>query len=558
MDDTSDPLLTAPGGGNPISEKKLVLIADDDPGTRLLLKNKLERAGYQVICAKNGKEAIQRLSDRVAAAVLDLMMPDVDGLECLLYIRENFPDMSPIMLTASDNIANAVEAMKRGALDYVTKPFTPGQLIALVGKAVSTFEQARRLKTTEAKLEKARQHEIFVASQIQRTLLLGSPPDDLEWLKIAHLTIPSQQIDGDFYDFIRLTPDTLDFIVADIMGKGIMAAFMGAALKSAFLRVINATGFSVNMPFIPSPETIVKGVQANMIRQMEELETFVTLCYGRFDRNRNQFFYVDCGHVRTIYYQKQTKTIHLLRGANMPLGFPDPSPFQQFSVPYAPGDLFLFYSDGLTEAANLAGELYDESRLVDFVRQNADLDPDALLSGIKSEIISFTGTEIFTDDFTCVAVRIIHASPMPHPHKSEDLTIESDLKHLKEVRSFVREFSMDLPEAGVDENRLSQMEVAATEVTTNIIKHAYDGKTGQTIHIVAEACYDYVMLSFYDRGRPFDPTTVPPPVLDGTQENGMGCYIISRFVDEVTYSRDESEGVNCARLKIMLSPSNKK
>ncbi|MFP4452039.1 MAG: response regulator, partial [Desulfobacterales bacterium] len=199
----------------------------------------MEKSGYKVICAKTGREAVNLLSDKVASAVLDLKMPDGDGLYCLRYIREHFPDMAPLMLTASENIANAVEAMKQGALDYVTKPFNPGQVAALVDKSVDAYRQSKRLKAAEKKLEQARNHEVFVASQIQKSLLLGKPPGELSELDIAHLTIPSRKIDGDFYDFIHLAPKALDVVVADIMGKGIMAAFMAAALKSAFLRIIN-------------------------------------------------------------------------------------------------------------------------------------------------------------------------------------------------------------------------------------------------------------------------------------------------------------------------------
>ncbi|MFW6284252.1 MAG: response regulator, partial [Desulfosalsimonas sp.] len=266
-----------------------VLVADDDPATRLLLRRKLEKSGYHVVCAKTGKEAVEQLSDNIASAVLDLKMPDGDGLYCLRYIRQHYPDMAPLMLTASENIANAVEAMKQGALDYVTKPFNPGQVAALVEKSVETCRQARRLRTAEKKLEQARQHQLFVATQIQHTLLLGRPPADLPEMQIAHLTIPSQQIDGDFYDFIQLSPDSLDVVVADIMGKGIMAAFMAAALKSAFLRVINETRFLPEQKGQTDPEQIVAGVHRHMIEQMKELETFVTLCYGRFDFVRHRF-----------------------------------------------------------------------------------------------------------------------------------------------------------------------------------------------------------------------------------------------------------------------------
>lgn len=530
-----------------------VLVADDDAGTRLLLRQKLEKSGYQVICAKTGKEAIERLSDKVASAVLDLKMPDGDGLFCLRYIRSHFPDMAPLMLTASENIANAVEAMKQGALDYVTKPFNPGQVAALVDKSVAACRQSRRLKTAEKKLEQARRHEIFVASQIQQTLLLGKPPCDLPELDISHLTIASQKIDGDFYDFIRLGPRTLDVVVADIMGKGIMAAFMGAALKSDFLRVINESGSFTNRRGMPEPEQIVSSVHDNMIGQMRELETFVTFCYGRFDLERYQFIFVDCGHVRTIHFKASENRVELLRGANMPLGFPETTPFQQFTVPFSPGDLFLFYSDGLTEAADSEGQLYGEQRLVNFVEKKApQLEAGELIREMREDVVAFTGTDVFIDDFTCVGTKINSPTGGGKVLARQEQEIDSRLANLKKVRSFVRSFCEQNAAGRLDELRLSQVEVAATEIVANIIKHGLDLEPGHSIDITARAFSDRIEMEFLDYGRPFEPQEVPPPVLDGSRENGMGCYLISQFVDNISYERDEKAGSNCARIRIML------
>lgn len=531
-------------------EPTLILIADDDPGTRLLLRNKLQKAGYEVITAKNGTEAINRLSGRVAAAVLDLVMPDVDGMECLRHIRRHYPDLSPIMLTASEDVANAVEAMKEGALDYVIKPFNPPQLIALIGKAVAGFYQAKRLKSAEQKLENARRHQLLVASRIQQTLLLGHPPADMDGLEIAHLSIPSQQIDGDFYDFIRQKPGILDVVVADVMGKGIMAAFMGAALKSAILRGLNESILSSTEPDrLPGPELIVSEVHDRMIGPLEQFETFVTLCYGRFNVPGSRFIFVDCGHVRTIHYHHATRSVSLLRGANMPLGFPEPDMFRQFTMEFAPGDLFLFYSDGVTEAANPEGERYDESRLVRYIELNGTWPPETLIRGIRQEVIDFAGTDVFTDDFTCVAVRITRETAGEPVRRVAELRIGSDLRQLREVRDFVRRFCSDQ----FDENRIAQIEVASTEVVTNIIKHAYGQKPGNPVEISARAFADRIEFDFHDRGHPFDPADIPSPVFDGTRENGMGCYIIAQTVDEVIYFHDETRGKNCARLKIMLS-----
>ncbi|MBS0014566.1 MAG: SpoIIE family protein phosphatase [Desulfobacterales bacterium] len=529
-----------------------VLVADDDPATRLLLRRKLEKTGYHVVCAKTGKEAVEQLSDNIASAVLDLKMPEGDGLYCLRYIRQHYPDMAPLMLTASENIANAVEAMKQGALDYVTKPFNPGQVAALVAKSVETRRQARRLKTAEKKLEQARQHQLFVASQIQHTLLLGRPPADLPGMQIARMTIPSQQIDGDFYDFIQLSPDSLDVVVADIMGKGIMAAFMAAALKSAFLRVINETRSLPEQKGQPDPEQIVAGVHRHMIEQMKELETFVTFCYGRFDLMRHRFVFVDCGHVRTIHWKRAESRTYLLSGVNMPLGFPETAPFQQITVSFAPGDMFVFYSDGVTEAADPDGNLYGEDRLAALVEKNAEMDGNAMIAEIYNDVVAFTGTEVFSDDFTCVCTKIMPRNRPDQALSSRSISIDSDLENLKKVRFFIRDFCREHGAGSLDELRISQLEVAATELVANIIKHGLDQAAGYQIHIIATVYTDRIIMEFRDPGKSFDPTSIAPPVLDGSRENGMGCYLISQFVDDISYHRDEAAGINSARILILL------
>lgn len=529
-----------------------VLIADDDVGTRFLLRSKLEKAGYTVICAENGRQAIKRLSDDISAAVVDLKMPDIDGIECLRHIRKKYPDIAPIMLTASENIANAVAAMKQGALDYVTKPFNANQLLALVEKAVDSFVQSRRLREAEQKLEHERQYQWFVASQIQQSLLLGSPPKDMEGLDIARIAIPSLQIDGDFIDFIRQGPRVMDLVVADVMGKGIMAAFMGAALKSAFLQALNDAMMNSEQKTPPEPEALVTAVHNHMISRMERLETFVTLCYGRFEMDKNRFVFVDCGHVQTLHHRHADQSINLLRGANMPLGFPESKNFLQFHADFLPGDLFLFYSDGLTESKNPAGELFGESRLVRYVEKHAHLPPEKLADGIRHAAAEFMETDVFQDDFTCIVVRIAGDTRKKPVRKKETLEIDSDLQKTKEVRNFVRCFCETLPRS-IRADQTTGIEVAAVEVTTNIIRHAYRLKTGMPIQITARAFDDHLELDFRDSGIHFDPADIPAPVFDGSRESGLGCFIIEQTMDGVSYFRDETHGKNCTRLKFLLS-----
>jgi sigma-B regulation protein RsbU (phosphoserine phosphatase) len=530
-----------------------ILIADDDPVMRTLLKRRLERAGFEIVVARDGKEALDLLTNNIGVALLDLKMPVMDGIECLRHIREKYQDLSPIMLTASEDISNAVEAMKHGALDYVIKPFNVNQLIALINKAFQTYQKSKRLRQVEAQLREARDHEIFIASKIQRTLLIGRPPDDISGLQIVELTIPSQKIDGDFFDFFRLDDHSIDIVVADVMGKGILSAFMGAAMKSHLLRALNELMYADGTKTLPQPEDIIALVHALMIRQMEDLEIFVTLCYARFDLAAGHIIFVDCGHVRTIHHHRATGKISRLQGTNMPLGFPETEPFKQLSIPFEPGDIFFFYSDGLTEARDQNGNLYNEDRLVDFIQKNAAVQPKQLVKKIRQEITSFTQSQTFEDDFTCVLVKTEPGHPAKNQPTEASLEIKSRLEELTRVRSFVRSFCENLPETLIPGVRINLIEVAVTEVTTNIIKHAYHHRANERIQIKISISEGNIVILFYDWGEQFNPATVPPPPdISSYPEGGMGYYIIQQTIDEVCYSRDET-GKNCACLKVVLT-----
>ena len=125
------------------TEKTTVLVADDDPSIRKLLRYNLEREGFHVVLASDGREALARLTDDTAVALLDLRMPVMDGFECLREIRRATGDTQVIIITASHELADAVSAMKQGAFDYVTKPLDFEALVALLRQAAHTTRLSR-------------------------------------------------------------------------------------------------------------------------------------------------------------------------------------------------------------------------------------------------------------------------------------------------------------------------------------------------------------------------------------------------------------------------------
>jgi DNA-binding response OmpR family regulator len=110
-------------------EKKPILVIDDEKNIRLTLSNSLEQLNVPIHTAVNGEEALQKLREGAYGLVfLDLKMPGMDGMDVLRRIRDGWPGMRVIIITAHGTIDSAVEAMKLGAVDFIQKPFTPAEI----------------------------------------------------------------------------------------------------------------------------------------------------------------------------------------------------------------------------------------------------------------------------------------------------------------------------------------------------------------------------------------------------------------------------------------------
>jgi DNA-binding NtrC family response regulator len=128
---------------NSEADAPLVLVADDDPCARRLLRRYLEHLNYTVLEAPDGETAMALMNETISVALLDLRMPKASGTDCLRFIRERYPDTSALVISASGQIPDAVEAMKLGAIDYLTKPVNPDELVPRVQQAVRAASLAR-------------------------------------------------------------------------------------------------------------------------------------------------------------------------------------------------------------------------------------------------------------------------------------------------------------------------------------------------------------------------------------------------------------------------------
>ncbi|MCX5849601.1 MAG: sigma-54 dependent transcriptional regulator [Deltaproteobacteria bacterium] len=169
-----------------------ILIVDDELNMRLVLSAMLKKEGLEVASASNGREALQILkSNNISVVVTDLKMPDIDGMELLTLISEQHPEIPVIMITAHGTVATAVEALKKGALDYITKPFDLDDLKNVISKAIKT----RNLK----------ENELFL------------PPEEIERIGIIGISERTLEI---FEAIKRVAPTTTTIMITGETGTG--------------------------------------------------------------------------------------------------------------------------------------------------------------------------------------------------------------------------------------------------------------------------------------------------------------------------------------------------
>lgn len=527
----------------PASPPYRVLLVDDEVKVLNGLGRSLSEEPFQITTTTSPVEAMHLLeSQEFAVIVTDQQMPQIHGVQLLEHAQKVSPDTVRLILTGHAHMQSIIDAINHGSVyRFLTKPCSDHDLQQTLRQAIRHFElttenrrlqeltqgQLEDLRRLNSELVESRHHELTIGARIQQTLLEGEIDPLLtgDW-DAAALAVPSQRIDGDFFDFFHHGPSCFDLVVGDVMGKGVPAALLGAAAKTRLVRAMAA----LKSADLPEPEQIISQVHRLLTPQLMELESFVTLCYARFDLQRRQISLVDCGHTRVLHYRRAGSDCVALQGANLPLGFSASEEYRQVTAEFGWGDRFLFYSDGVTEARNPAGEYYGEQRLNRWLCRFASRTPQELTKMLREEVVGFTAQEALADDLTCVAVAL-----GPSPHR---VVLEGRLEELERVRRFVSDLGAREFGNRLDQDRLDQLMLAADEAYANIIQHGHRGRPAEPIAVSADTQQDAALIRFSYRGPAFDPSEAAQPSFDGSRSSGFGLYIIRQSVDRVTYDGD--------------------
>jgi serine phosphatase RsbU (regulator of sigma subunit) len=217
---------------------------------------------------------------------------------------------------------------------------------------------------------------------------------------VAALCIPAAEVGGDYYDLLPLSPTRLGVLVADVSGKGTSAALYMAELKGLVLSLSRIYG---------SPARLLCEANRILCANMDS-RSFITMTYAVVDTAERTLRHARAGHNPIIQLEGASGRTRILAPAGLGLGLDRGARFEEIleetEVPLRTGDLFLFFTDGLSEAMNGQAELFGEGRLRQILEGSQALSSDEIRDRILEEIRLFVGDAAPHDDMTMVILKV--------------------------------------------------------------------------------------------------------------------------------------------------------
>jgi len=405
-------------------------------------------------------------------------------------------------------------------------------------------------KEAELQLAEARSLDGEMAARIQKNFLFSDFDDPVDGIDCAADSIPSLDVGGDYYDIYKFSPQILDIIIADVMGKGRTAALLGAASKSAFMKA--RLDLAVKLEKIPPIDLIVSETSRSLSGELMQMGKFITLQYARLHLEKGFFEFVDKGHTSILHYSARLNCFWSLKGWNMPMGFNPGEKEVTSLIPVEEGDLFFLYSDGIIEAENEEGEQFGERRLTYLLKNSIHLTSNQIINKIMNIIFHYSSSDSFSDDITCIALKVEKTRMKP---SQTNLILEGRRESLHALRSFTDSFLKDtFP--GIDSQSRDALIIALNEAVANVIEHNYEKEPqleGREIYLEAEKKGTYCCFRLFWNGEEFDWSVIRAPELSELKSGGYGVSLMKEIMDSVSYSSNIDGVQQLIMIKEVLS-----
>lgn len=369
-----------------------VLIVDDAKTNIDILVDAL-RGEYKLSVALDGAAALRSVEKSPPDLVLlDIVMPGLDGYEVCRRLRAHEPtrDVPVMFLSSLEDVKNKALGFEVGGNDYLTKPFEVLEIKARVRSLL-------KAKAYADAIHEAMARDLRIAREIQ----MGILPADLAaatkgtGLDVHAVIEPARQVGGDLYEVLRVSDRRVVVALGDVSGKGIPAAlFMAVAVT--VLRTLARR--------IAEPDEILRLLNDELAEQNPR-GMFVTLQCLVFDLEHRRVSCAGAGHHQLVVVSPGRPPRLACASSGRPAGLMLHNPIERETLALEPGDIFVLFSDGVSEAMNPAEDFYGEERLLAALATASGATPAEMVTRVLADVRAFTAGAKQSDDITLLAVQ---------------------------------------------------------------------------------------------------------------------------------------------------------
>ena len=368
-----------------------VLIADDQQHILFALQMLLGGSGFSTETVTHPSRVLRAVeNERFDAVLIDLnytrdTVGGAEGLELVSKIRSIDNFVPVLVMTAWSTVDLAVEAMRRGATDFVQKPWENRELLEKLQHQVSLArEQRQRQRQHEEELRDAR--------EIQAGLLPKYLPE-LPGYEIAAVNQPLRFVGGDYYNIVRLDDRHTAFCIADVAGKGLPAALLMSSLQAALRPLV-----AQKLP----PGELCHRLN-RILCDVVPVGKFISFFYGVLDSTENRLTYCNAGHNPPLLIRANGESTELGAEGAVLGQFPEWQ-YRQSELKIKSGDRLLLFTDGLVEASGPDDEPFGEQNLIRIAQENRASSAHSLME-LLMRAASAHCDDHFQDDASLIVCR---------------------------------------------------------------------------------------------------------------------------------------------------------
>lgn len=390
--------------------KETILIVDDSGDNRLLLSLILRKAGYDVIEAMDGKDALKMVSDQPPDLILlDIMMPGMDGYEVCQRLKQDdgLKEIPVIFLSALGETEDKIHGLEIGGADYITKPFNKGETLARIRSHLKIRRLTKDILAANRDLrEKQKQldEDLQAAAGIQISLLPKKLPAT-SLVETRWKFVPSKAIGGDIFNAFPLDEQHFGFYILDVSGHGVPSSLVTVSVSQVLqphsqgiLKQILA-----EPPYyrILSPQEVMDCLDRDY--PIERFDKFFTIFYGIIHMDSDELIYSSAGHPPAILLRKNG-AMELLEEGGPIIGMGRGFQFDMGTTKLSREDKLILYTDGVAECQSERGEFYGMDRFLRTLTSLQDEKIGVILDRIVEDLRKFCGAVKPADDITLLGM----------------------------------------------------------------------------------------------------------------------------------------------------------